>query len=59
MKKLIQFASDRRGTTSAWLRSVLVVPLGGLSDVDSIVALEGPVPVVDIQFGRELQKNLT
>jgi hypothetical protein len=59
MEKLTQFASARKNTTSAWLYRVLIVHSSGFSDVDSVVALGGSVPVVDVRFGRELPKDLT
>ena len=58
MKKLTQFAFYRKNTTSAWLHRILIVHSGVFSDVDSIVALGRPVPVVDVRFGKELPKEL-
>ena len=60
MEELMWFASDRKNTTSAWLHRVVIVhPYGKFPTADSIYKLRSHVPVVDIQFGRSLPKDLT
>ena len=60
MEKLTRYASDRRGTTSAWLHQVVIVNSDGiLPSVSSIRKLEEHVPVVDVKVGTKLPKDLS
>ena len=63
VEELVQFASDRKNTTSAWLHRVVIVHLGvtfpGLSNVASTHELEKHVPIVDVRLGREFPTDLT
>jgi len=60
MKELTRFASDRKGTVSAWLyRVVIVHPHGKFPGAASLHALGGHVPVVDVRFGTKLPTDLT
>ena len=59
MEELMRFASDRKDTTSAWLHRVVIVhPYGRFPTADSIYKLRNHVPVVDVQFGGRLPKDL-
>ena len=59
MEALTQFASNRKNTTSALLRRVVIVnSVEDLQDVLSINALREHVPVVDISVGRQLPADL-
>ena len=59
MEKLMRCASDRKGTTSAPLRRVVIVdPDGMFPSVASIRKLEEHVPVVDVRLGTELPDDL-
>ena len=59
MQELIQFASGRKHTTSAWLHHVIITRRDGIfPSVDSIRKLEKHVPVVDVRFGRNLPTDL-
>jgi len=49
MEELTRFASDRRNTTSAWLRRVVIGPRDGkFPTADSIRRLGEHVPIVDV-----------
>ena len=59
MKELIQFASDRKNTASAWLHRVVIIHQDGiLPDIASIRGLEEHVPVVDARIAREPPADL-
>ena len=59
MEKLTRYASDRKGTTSAWLHQVMIINSDGmLPSVASIRKLGKHVPVVDVKVGMELPKDL-
>jgi hypothetical protein len=59
MEALTRFASDRKKTTSAWLRRVVIVDSkGNLPSIASIDALERYVPIVNVGVGKELPKDL-
>ena len=59
MGELTKFASDRRKTTSAWLRRVVIVDSkGNLPSVDSMDVLGKHVPIVDARVGKELPTDL-
>jgi hypothetical protein len=59
MKKLAQFASDRKSTTSAWLHRIVIVYSNGTHDANHIHTLGKHVPVVEVRFGAELPTDLT
>ena len=59
MEELAQFASDRRKTTSAWLRRVVIVDSKvDLPSTGSMDALGKHVPIVDVRVGKELPTDL-
>jgi hypothetical protein len=59
MEALTRFASDRKNTTSAWLRRVVIVDSRGkLPTEASIDALGKHVPDVDIRVGKKLPTDL-
>ncbi|KAF9784621.1 hypothetical protein BJ322DRAFT_1109331 [Thelephora terrestris] len=52
MEQLTRYASDRRGTTSAWLHQVKIVNLNGVfPSVASIHRLRKLVPLVEVKMG--------
>ena len=60
MEELKRFASDRKNTTSARLRHVVIVDSqGNLPSVTSIEALGEHVQIVDVRVGKELPTDLT
>jgi hypothetical protein len=59
MKKLAQFASDRKSTTSAWLHRIVILYSNGTHDANHIHTLGKHVPVVEVRFGAELPTDLT
>lgn len=60
MGELAQFASDRKGTTSAELHRVVIIHRDGMfPSANSIHALKRRVPVVEVRFGKGLPKDLT
>ena len=60
MEKLTRFASNRKNTTSALLRRVLIVDSReALPSVGEMDALGKHVPVVDVRIGKELPTDLT
>ena len=59
MEELIQFAFNRKNTTSAWLyRVVIVDSRGELPRFASIDALGEHVSVVDVRIGKKLPEDL-
>lgn len=62
MDELTEYASKRKGTTSAWLHRVVIVNQdGAFPKIDSVRKLGEHVSVVDVdvRVGEELPKNLT
>ena len=60
MEELAQFASNRKETSSAQLRRVVIVDSrGNLPSVSSIEELEKHVPIVNVSLGKELPTDLT
>jgi len=60
MEGLTLFASNRKNTTSALLRRVVIVDSKeNLPSVDSMDALGKHVPIVDVRIGKELPTDLT
>jgi hypothetical protein len=60
MEELTQFASNRKESSSAQLRRVVIVDSkGNLPSVSSIEELEKHVPIVDVRLGRDLPADLT
>ena len=60
MEELARFASNRKNTASARLDRVTIVNSNGTFPSDtSVDALRGNVPVVDVQIGKRLPKDLT
>jgi len=61
MAELAQSTSNRRDTTSASLRRVVIVNLSNnkLPSVASIARLRKYVPVVEVMEGEELPKDLS
>ena len=60
MEELTRFASDRKNTTSAKLRRVVIIDSqGNLPTIASIDTLGEHVPIVDIRVGKELPTDLT
>ena len=60
MKELMQFAADRKNTTSARLYHVVIIGQdGGFPTATSILDLGRHVPVVDVRFGTKLPGDLT
>jgi len=60
MEGLIRFASDRKGTTSALLRYVLIVDSdGSFPSPDLVGRLRQHVTTVDVRMDNELPKDLT
>ena len=60
MGKLIQFVSNRKNTTSAWLRRIVIVnSRGNFPTISSIEALGEHVPIVNVSIGKELPTGLT
>jgi hypothetical protein len=55
MEELTQFASDRRDTTSTWLRCVVIHDREGGFPSASVRNLEKYVPVVDVRIVKEIQ----
>ena len=62
MEELVRFASDRKNTTSAWLRRVVIDHLGVTFSSFSTIAptheLEKHVPIVDVRLGGEFPTDL-
>ena len=59
MEELTRFASNRKNTTSAWLRRVFIVDSkGGLPGAASIDELGKHVPDVDARIGEKLPADL-
>ena len=60
MEKLTRFSSNRKNTTSAWLRRVVIVDSqGNIPSVGSVEGLRKYVPIVDVCMGKELPADLT
>ena len=59
MEALTRFVSDRKNTSSAWLRRIVIVSLRqNLPSAASIDALGEVVPVVDVRVGKTLPADL-
>ena len=55
MEELTQFASDRRDTTSTWLRRIVIYDLEGGFPSASVRRLEKHVPAVNVEIVKEIQ----
>ena len=59
MGELTRYASNRKGTTSAWLHQVVIVdPNGVFPSMTSIRGLMERVPVVEVKVGTKFPENL-
>ena len=59
MEELVRFASDRKGTTSAWLQRVVIAHrIGKFPSADLIRRLGEHVPVVDVRVSGTLPTDL-
>ena len=58
MEELTRFASDRKDTTSAWLRRVVIHHREGRFPSASVRKLEKHVPAVDVRIVTTIQTSL-